>query len=238
MSCKCCGKPADPEDRRAKEMYAGPAFHLAPPPKPPAPRRLEHSWQHEWDASDRPPLYEAPKPNAFRPPPPAPRIPPAAAARMAGLDSPTVRAPTRDDDARGGDRADDGAAGATSPAGTADSAEAVRAALGLSPRSPGGRRRRAEERGRSLGVTSVCECAGEREKRRGVARVAGARSGEGAAGETDRGPDGVAGVEHAQETEEPGVPGRLRRERRGHSWRRCERESKSTTDGSRSDSSV
>ena len=139
MSCKCCGKPADPEDRRAKEMYAGPAFHLAPPPKPPAPRRLEHSWQHEWDASDRPPLYEAPKPNAFRPPPPAPRIPPAAAARMAGLDSPTVRAPTRDDDAREGDRADDGAAGATSPAGTADSAEAVRAALGLSPRSPGGR---------------------------------------------------------------------------------------------------
>ena len=139
MSCKCCGKPADPEERRAKEMYAGPAFHLAPPPKPPAPRRLEHSWQHEWDASDRPPLYEAPKPNAFRPPPPAPRIPPAAAARMAGLDSPTVRAPTRDDDARGGDRADDGAAGATSPAGTADSAEAVRAALGLSPRSPGGR---------------------------------------------------------------------------------------------------
>ena len=139
MSCKCCGKPADPEDRRAKEMYAGPAFHLAPPPKPPAPRRLEHSWQHEWDASDRPPLYEAPKPNAFRPPPPAPRIPPAAAARMAGLDSPTVRAPTRDD-ARGGDDADDdGAAGATSPAGTADSAEAVRAALGLSPRSPGGR---------------------------------------------------------------------------------------------------
>lgn len=135
MSCKCCGKPADPEDRRAKEMYAGPAFHLARPPKPPAPRRLEHSWQHEWDASDRPPLYEAPKPNAFRPPPPAPRIPPAAAARMAGLDSPT----TRDDDARGGDRADDGAAGATSPAGTADSAEAVRAALGLSPRSPGGR---------------------------------------------------------------------------------------------------
>ena len=139
MSCKCCGKPADPEERRAKEMYAGPAFHLAPPPKPPAPRRLEHSWQHEWDASDRPPLYEAPKPNAFRPPPPAPRIPPAAAARMAGLDSPTVLAPTRDDDARGGDRADDGAAGATSPAGTADSAEAVRAALGLSPRSPGGR---------------------------------------------------------------------------------------------------
>ena len=134
MSCKCCGKAADPEERRAKEMYAGPAFHLAPPPKPPAPRRLENSWQHEWDASDRPPLYEAPKPNAFRPPPPAPRIPPAAAARMAGLDSPTVRAPTRDDDAREGDHADDGAA-----AGTADSAEAVRAALGLSPRSPGGR---------------------------------------------------------------------------------------------------
>ena len=140
MSCKCCGKAADPEERRAKEMYAGPAFHLAPPPKPPAPRRLENSWQHEWDASDRPPLYEAPKPNAFRPPPPAPRIPPAAAARMAGLDSPTVRAPVRDDDdAREGDHADDGAAGATSPAGTADSAEAVRAALGLSPRSPGGR---------------------------------------------------------------------------------------------------
>lgn len=137
MSCKCCGKPADPEERRANEMYAGPAFHLAPPPKPPAPRRLENSWQHEWDASDRPPLYEAPKPNAFRPPPPAPRIPPAAAARMAGLDSPTVRAPMRDDEREG--EVDDGAAGATSPAGTADSAEAVRAALGLSPRSPGGR---------------------------------------------------------------------------------------------------
>ena len=114
MSCKCCGKPADPEERRANEMYAGPAFHLASPPKPPAPRRLENSWQHEWDASDRPPLYEAPKPNAFRPPPPAPRIPPAAAARMAGLDSPTVRAPMRDDEREG--EMDDGAAGATSPA--------------------------------------------------------------------------------------------------------------------------
>ena len=240
MSCKCCGKPADPEDRRAKEMYAGPAFHLAPPPKPPAPRRLEHSWQHEWDASDRPPLYEAPKPNAFRPPPPAPRIPPAAAARMAGLDSPTVRAPTRDDDAREGDRADDGAAGATSPAGTADSAEAVRAALGLSPRSPGGRagrrrepvepgslrrRRHGEERAR-VGVTSVCVMRRRTQETPQMARVAGARSGEGAAGETDRGPDGVAGVEHAQETEEPGVPGRLRRERRELGWRRA-RESQS-----------
>ena len=48
------------------------------------------------------------------------------------------RAGTHADDEREGE-VDDGAAGATSPAGTADSAEAVRAALGLSPRSPGGR---------------------------------------------------------------------------------------------------
>ena len=135
MSCKCCRTVETPETRRAKErerrelqMHNGPAFHLAPPPKPPPPRRLENSWQHEWDASDRPPLYEAPKPDAFRPPPPAPRLPPAVAARMAGLESPPMKAPF---DGEIEEKEESGAA----DSGAADSAEAVRASLGLSPRS-------------------------------------------------------------------------------------------------------
>lgn len=135
MSCKCCRTVETPETRRAKErerrelqMHNGPAFHLAPPPKPPPPRRLENSWQHEWDASDRPPLYEAPKPDAFRPPPPAPRLPPAVAARMAGLESPPMKAPFEEmEEKEESGAADSGEA--------ADSAEAVRASLGLSPRS-------------------------------------------------------------------------------------------------------
>ena len=135
MSCKCCRTVETPETRRAKErerrelqMHNGPAFHLAPPPKPPPPRRLENSWQHEWDASDRPPLYEAPKPDAFRPPPPAPRLPPAVAARMAGLESPPMKAPFD------GEIEEKEESGAADSGEAADSAEAVRAALGLSPR--------------------------------------------------------------------------------------------------------
>ena len=136
MSCKCCRTVETPETRRAKErerrelqMHNGPAFHLAPPPKPPPPRRLENSWQHEWDASDRPPLYEAPKPDAFRPPPPAPRLPPAVAARMAGLESPPMKAPFD------GEIEEKEESGAADSGEAADSAEAVRASLGLSPRS-------------------------------------------------------------------------------------------------------
>jgi hypothetical protein len=135
MSCKCCRTVETPETRRAKErerrelqMHNGPAFHLAPPPKPPPPRRLENSWQHEWDASDRPPLYEAPKPDAFRPPPPAPRLPPAVAARMAGLESPPMKAPFD------GEIEEKEESGAADSGEAADSAEAVRASLGLSPR--------------------------------------------------------------------------------------------------------